>query len=267
MAGVINIVLMVLLLSFASSASAPAASLDELYPYLSVQQYRWEEFSDGRRLLEESGRLVAGGVVVGAKTERSLTFRGKFELFGGSVDYDGETQGPDPIPVATDVTYVGMKNQFDLGYRFSRPSVTVEPFAGIAHRWWLRDLEDSESSTGIAVSGYSELWQTGYGRLGARGRYHPPAPVSLFVEAGLLYPFYTGNRVDFEGYGSTTFRPRGRASAFAEAGARWRDLKLSLHYEGFRWSASPVEGVGSQFFFQPRSEADIYGLSIGWALR
>lgn len=267
MAGMINAIILVLLLSFACPVSAPAASLDELSPYLSLQQYRWEEFGEGRRLLEESGQLIAGGVVVGAKTGQSLTLRGRFELFGGSVEYDGETQGGDPIPVETDVNYFGMKNQFDLGYRISRPTVSIEPFAGVAHRWWLRDLEDSYSSTGVAVSGYTEVWQTGYARVGARGRYHPPAPVSLFVEAGALYPFYTGNRVDFEGYGDTTFRPDGRVSAFGEAGAQWRELKLSLHYEGFRWSESPVKAVGSQFFFQPRSEADIFGLSIGWAFR
>jgi hypothetical protein len=256
-----------LFLSLPCAGNAAAASLDELSPYLTIQKYQWEEFGEGRRLLEESGQLVAGGVVVGGKTDGSLTFRGKFEIFGGSVEYDGETQGPDPIPVETDVNYFGMKNQFDLGYRFSRPALSVEPFAGVAHRWWLRDLEDSRSASGTAVSGYTEVWQTGYGRVGARGRYHHPAAVTLFLEAGALYPFYTGNSVDFADSGTTTFHPRGELSAFAEAAAQWKQLKLSLHYEGFRWSKSPVKAVGSDFFLQPRSQADIYGMSIGWAFR
>lgn len=262
-----KVILLALFISLSCAVPASAASLEEMTPFLSGQRFTWEEHSDGRRLLKESGQLFSGGVVVGAATDFSLTLRGKAEIFGGQVDYDGETQAPDPFPVQTEVNYFGFRNQFDLGYRLLSGNLQVEPFSGVGHRWWLRDLENSTSTTGQSVSGYTEMWQTGYGRLGARGRYQIPSGVSLFAEGGAIYPFYTGNTVDFVGSGETTFRPRSKVSGFAEAGASWRRLKLSVYYEGFRWRESPVKAVGNQFFFQPESSSDILGLNLGWTFR
>ncbi|OGU05614.1 MAG: hypothetical protein A2075_24295 [Geobacteraceae bacterium GWC2_58_44] len=260
-------ILLAVIFSICCAVSASAASLDELTPFLSGQHLVWEEFSDGRRLLKESGQLLSGGIVIGAGTEFSMTLRGKAEIFGGVVDYDGETQAPDPVPVRTQVNYFGFRNQFDLGYRVTSGTLGIEPFGGVGHRFWLRDLESSTSSTGRRVSGYTELWQTGYGRLGARGRYLAPAGVSIFAEGGAMHPFYTGNTVDFVGSGTTTFRPRGKWSGFAETGATWRQLKVALFYEGFRWSKSPEKPVGDKRFFQPESSSDLLGMSLGWAFR
>lgn len=273
-------IVVAVLLSLCCALPASAASLEEITPYLSVQQYTWEEFSEGRRLLKESGQLVSAGILVGASTDFSLTLRAKAELFGGTVDYDGETQAPNPLPVETDVNYFGVRNEVDFGYRttFYRTASTsspgtgseelrFEPFAGLGYRWWLRDLEDSTASTGQRVSGYTEEWLSGYGRLGARGSYRPGPTVSLFAEGGALYPFYTGNTVDFVGSGETTFRPRGRVSGFAEAGVSWRQLRISFNYEGFRWGRSPVKRVGNSGFLQPQSTSDLMGLSVGWNFR
>lgn len=260
-------ILLAVILSICCAIPASAASLEELTPFLSVQQYTWEEFSDGRRLLKESGQLVSGGLLVGAGSDHSLTLRARGELFGGVVDYDGETQAPDPVPVETEVNYLGVRTHFDLGYRVPSGELRIEPFGGLGYRWWLRDLEDSRASTGQRVSGYTESWLSWYGRLGARGSYLTSAGLSLFAEGGALYPFYTGNTVDFVGEGKTTFRPQGRLSGFAEAGASWRELRLSLYYEGFRWGRSPVKLVGIQGFLQPESTSDILGLSLGWNFR
>jgi len=264
-------ILLATLLFICCGLPASAASLEELTPFFSVQRYTWEEFGGGRRLLKESGELFSGGVLVGLSTDFSMTLRAKAELFGGVVDYDGETQAPNPLPVETEVNYVGVKGEFDFGYRASYQALSVEPFAGLGYRWWLRDLEDSTAVTRagipVPVSGYTENWFTGYGRLGARGSYRASAELSLFAEGGALYPFYTGNTVDFVGSGETTFRPRGRVSGFAEAGAYWRQLRLALYYEGFRWDRSPAKSVGDFFFLQPESTSDIYGLSVGWNFR
>jgi hypothetical protein len=259
--------LLAMLMSICCAFPAAAASLEEVTPYFSVQHYTWEEFNNGRRLLKESGELVAAGVLVGASTDSSVTLRAKAELFGGVVDYDGETQAPNPIPVQTDVNYFGVRNEFDLGYRAASGPLRIEPFAGLGYRWWLRDLEDSTAATGQPVSGYTEDWLTGYGRLGARGSYRPSDLVALFAEGGALYPFYTGNTVDFVGAGKVTFRPRGKVSGFAEAGAAWRYLRLSLYYEGFRWGKSPVKSVAGVGFLQPESTSDVLGVTLGWNFR
>lgn len=246
---------------------ASAASLDEVTPYFSSQYFTWEEHSDGRRILKERGPLFSGGILLGGITDFSLTLRGKAALFGGVVDYDGETQKPNPVPVRTDVAYFGTLQQFDVGYRFSSGNVRVEPFAALGYRWWLRDLHNATSVTGQPVSGYTEWWQVGYGRLGARGRYLMQSGVSVFAEGGATYPFYVANSVIFASSGTTTFRPVGELSGFAETGIAWSKLKLTLSYEGLRFSQSPVKFADNRYFLQPDSSSDIFGVSLGWAFR
>ena len=246
-----------------------AAPLDELTPYLSGQHLTWSESAAGRRLLKESGALFSGGILAEFVTPPaasvSLTLRGREELFGGVVDYAGETQAPNPVPVNTEVSYLGTRQELDLGCRYSADSWNLEPFGGAGYRWWLRELHNSSSATGDPVSGYTEYWQTAYLRMGARGRYRDPSGVSFFAEGGAKYPFYTGNSVDFAGSGVTTFRPGAEWSGFAEAGASYRHLRLALSYEGFRFSTSPLVQIGTKAFFQPESSSDIFGLSLGWA--
>jgi hypothetical protein len=254
-------------LSLGSALPSFAATFDELTPFLSSQYFTWREYREGRRLLRESGPLFSGGVTVGAVTDFGLTLRGKSEIFGGEMDYNGQTQAMNPVPVRTDVVYFGTREEFDLGYRFRYPSARIEPFAGIGYRWWLRDLHDSSSATGEPVSGYTESWQTAYGRFGARGRYETPSGLTLFAEGGAKYPFYTGNSVDFAFAGVTTFRPGGKWSAFGETGLLYRRVKVAVTYEGFRYSQSPLKVVGAARYFQPESSSDIVGLSLGWAFR
>jgi hypothetical protein len=248
-------------------SAVSAASLDLLTPYLSGQYFTWQEHSDGRTIVKESGPLFSAGVLAGAVTDFRMTLRGKGELFLGEVGYDGETQGGDPVPVHTDVFYFGATHQLDLGYRASTGRLNVEPFAGAGYRWWLRNLQDTRSATGVPVSGYSELWQTAYTRVGVRGRYLTSSGTSLYLEGGGKYPFFTGNSVDFTGFGTTTFRPAGRWSGFADAAIEWERLRLTLIYEGFRFSQSPIKRIGTRLFYQPDSSSDTIGLSVGWSFR
>ena len=244
-----------------------AASFDELTPYLSGQHFNWKEYSDGRRLLKESGALYSGGILVGGVTDFAMTLRGRAEIFGGEVGYDGETQAPGSDPVRTDVTYFGTRQEFDLGYRISFGGNRIEPFVGLGYRWWLRGLQDSTSESGEPASGYTEWWQTAYARAGARWRHLWPSGAALNGEAGARYPFYTGNSVDFTNSGVTTFRPGGKLSGFAEGGVTYSRFKLNFFYEGLRFSQSSKKLVGTQYFFQPESSSDTFGLSVGWAFR
>ena len=248
-----------------------AGSLDELIPYLSGQYFTWSEFGGGRRLLKESGPLFSQGLLAGflypLQSSSSLALRVRGEFFGGIVNYDGETQ--EQVPVKTEVSYLGTRQEFDLGYRYSAASFHLEPFAGLGYRWWLRGLQDATSATGEAVSGYTEYWRTGYLRLGARGVYRPDSGASFFAEAGVKYPFYTANSADPFGTGSNTFRPGGLWSGFAESGVSYRHLRFAFSYEGFRFSQSPALLVVHKglrdLLMQPESSSDIFGLNIGWS--
>uniref|UniRef100_C6E0U7 Uncharacterized protein n=1 Tax=Geobacter sp. (strain M21) TaxID=443144 RepID=C6E0U7_GEOSM len=257
--------LLALLLWAFCALPAAAATLEILTWYFSPQYFTWQERDNGRRLLKESGPLFSLGGAAGIVADSSFTIRGKGELFGGQVGYQGETQPPDPQPIRTDVAYFGTREEVDLGYRVSRGRGYLEPFAGLGHRWWLRELQDTSTAAGSAVKGYTELWQTAYGRLGARGELALSSGGAAFAEGGAKYPFYTGNSVDFVNGGVITFHPGAAWSGFAETGIRVGSLKLALSYEGFRFSASSPKRVQGTRYLQPESSSDIFGASLGWS--
>ncbi|WP_224984787.1 hypothetical protein [Geomonas agri] len=242
---------------------AVAGTLEELTPYFATQYFTWQESINGRRLLKEEGPLFSAGVRVGAVTDRAFTLRAKGELFGSEVRYRGETQAPDSAPVHTRVTYLGTSGEADFGYRLRSAAGDLEPFGGIGYRYWLRDLQDSNTPDGTRVSGYTETWTMGYTRVGARAA-TAAGGVKLTACGGAKYPFYVGNTVDFAGSGDTTFRPKGRWSGFAEAGARYRSLSMNLFYEGFRFHQSDLKMVQGTAYFQPDSSSDIFGMRVGW---
>lgn len=249
------------------ASPAVAATVEQLTPYFSIQHFGWQERIGGREILKESGALFSAGVVVGTVTQSPFTVRVKGELFGGKVNYRGETQAPESLPVATDVGYFGTREEVDLGYRLATARHFLEPFAGLGHRWWLRELHSSTAADGSAVSGYTESWQTVYGRLGARGQMLVSEGVTFSAEAGAKYPFYSGNSIDFADSGVTTLHPGARWSGFAEAGVGYKKAKLSLFYEGFRFSRSGTKRVQDTYYFQPASSSDIIGVGLGWAFR
>ncbi|MBU5635604.1 hypothetical protein KOM00_02545 [Geomonas sp. Red69] len=243
---------------------AAAGTMEELTPYFSTQYFTWQERINGRRLLKEEGALFSVGARVGAVIDSSFTLRGKGELFGSEVGYRGETQAPDSTPVHTRVTYLGTNAEVDLGYRLHPANIVLEPFGGIGYRYWLRDLQDSTTSDGTRVTGYTEAWNLGYCRLGARS-VASAGGVKFTAGGGAKYPFYVGNTVDFEGSGDTTFHPKGRWSGFAEAGVSYRSLTVALLYEGFRFRRSDPKMVQGTAYFQPDSSSDIFGVRVGWA--
>jgi hypothetical protein len=258
--------LLAALLVLCGALPAQAVTLEEFTPYLGGEYYNWQEFGASKRLLREEGALAKVGALA-CVVALPWTLRGRAELLGGEVDYHGETQAPQAQPVATEVDYFGTRTDLDLGYRFATGWGEAEPFLGLGFRYWLRVLDDTRTSDGRNASGYTEWWQTGYTRLGARGRWPLTPRSSLFLEGGAQYPFYAANSVDFSTTGWTTFRPRGLWSGFAETGLYWQKIRLAFFYEGFRFARSPEVTVGNMLYFQPDSSSEAFGLTVGWTFR
>ncbi|KAF0220347.1 MAG: hypothetical protein FD174_1248 [Geobacteraceae bacterium] len=276
-----HIIKIMAVLGLFAASPAFAAGLEELAVYPTFQYFTWEEFKDdGSRILKESGPLFGAGAAGRVDLyEKTLMLKFKGELFGGQVDYDGQTQqDPDPtvseLPVKTDAWYFGAKAEADLGWRFLVEKVSIEPFAGLGYRWWLRDIQGSTALDNtpqqnlVQVGGAKEIWQTLYTRFGARVDYLISDDWKVFWEAGAKYPVLNRNTAEVSGSGDVTVRPELEWSAFAEAGFKYKQFRPSFFYEGFRFSRSPSVPIGGgAAVFQPKSESDIFGVSLGWAFR
>jgi len=249
---------MILLFSLAFSISPIGHAFAGGDLYLKVESFKWEEFYNDSKLLEESGLIYGLGASARSDITKPLTFKLKAELFGGSVDYDGQTQ--DGTPVKTDTDYFGFKLEGDCGYRFMiAEGFALEPFIGVGLRWWRRDIQSTDEAIG-----YEETWRSFYARLGMRGDHTLSNQLNIFADAGVKLPIYTENEADLSivGLSKVTVEPGNEASAFAELGVQWAKFKAVVFYEGMRFSESdPDDTYG--VFIQPKSEADMFGLNVG----
>lgn len=269
-----------LFVALASPLPASASRLEEFVLYPFVQYFNWEEFdSRGNRLLEESGPLFGVGTLLRVDLrDGRLMLQAKGELFGGNVDYDGQTQN-DPvnpefseIPVKTDVDYFGTRIEGDFGVRFGEEKGSVEPFIGLGYRYWIRDLNDSvaidRNGDPVGVGGYTEEWQSLYTRWGMRGAYAFDEDFRLFAEVGGKYPIYNENTVDYFSDDDVTIKPGKNFSPFAEIGFRLDRFRATVFYEGFKFSRSPlVYAGGNDFLLQPESKSEIIGISLGYCFQ
>jgi len=268
--------------------SAPALAeprfggMTELYLYPYIQYFHWEEEDGGRKLLTESGPIFGVGTAVGLNllqtdSSGSLLLKTKGELFGGVVDYDGQTQKSiDPsqseLPVNTDVAYFGGKGEINLGWSFPAGRYSVQPFSGLGYRIWLRDLHDSTTRDGngqtLQVQGYTETWESAYTKLGLSLTHTFDSGMQMFWEGGAIYPFYNTNSVDVSGNGTVTVRPVGRWSAFGEFGVRTARIRTAIYYQGYRTAPSPAVPISTSVsLLQPRSTEDVVGVSVGYFFR
>lgn len=274
--------LTLLMLFLASPAFAGQSGLVEEWSILfpSFQYFNWEEFnSAGPRILKEEGLLVGtGGTVRLDLYVKKLILELKGELFGGDVNYNGQTQpnqnsAISERPVKTDVIYFGTKAESDLGWCYPISQVSLEPFAGLGYRWWLRMIQGSmtQDANGnpLTVGGSTEKWMSFYGRLGARAAWTFSKDCTLFAEGGGKYPFYNENEADVPGGGSVSIKPGKEWSAFGEIGVTYKRFRPSIYYEGFRFSQSPtvtvpISSTQQELLYQPRSESDIFGINFCW---
>ncbi len=269
-----GIVLLCLLLVAALPAFAAGEGKEgEFYVAPFFNYLTWKETgTSGERLVKESGPLYglrSGLTVVPFRkgSGHSLVLSGKLDLFGGVVRYDGH-QNLTNLPVSTDVDYFGARLVFDAAWALQVRRSAVGPFVGFAHRFWLRNLNNSSAVDGrgnqVPVSGASEYWNEISSRMGVRWSGIGVAPGwTLFAEGGAHYPLYTTNIVD-TGYGSVTLEPKGFWSPFAEAGLRYNRLRFAVTYEEQRYGQSPLLISGPYYVHQPASSGEYLGFSAGY---
>jgi hypothetical protein len=249
----------------------PAFSFESEHDvYGQVQSFTWKEFNDGERLLEESGPLYAVGYTGKLLFSDIVTLKPRAEVFGGEVEYDGQACNVltgECFSVESDTSYTGFKTELDVGLQFAASETfSLEPFSGLGYRWWRREIEDTDRA-----SGGTEIWRVSYWRLGLRGDYRPVEEVRTFAEFAVKLPISNEETAEdvgcFLGYcRDVDLEPGKETSYYAEAGLKYQRFKAVLFYEGLRFSESDAEPIGGGFaILQPKTEADIYGINLGWS--
>lgn len=273
-AAIITALLLMLTVALPAFA-AGEERISEFYVAPTFTYFTWKEHGTiGEQLVKETGPLFGVGsgvrtVLLRGASGQTLTLSGKLDIYGGVVNYEGHTQAPSLLPVSTDVNYFGTRLGFDMGWGLPVGGSTVGPFAGFSYRFWLRDLNSTTTADGngdlIPVAGTTEYWNELSTRIGIRWYdIRIAREWRIFAEGGAAFPVYAGNTIDLNGFGNVTVEPQGQWSAFAEAGVRYRRLKLAISFEEQRYSRSPSVFVGQYYVYQPASSGEYLGLSVGY---
>ena len=209
--------------------------------YMSPRYMAWEEFYQGSKLLRENGWILG----LGLKHEGRYVQMGA-EIYGGRLNYDGQTQAGDPVRTKTD--YAGL--QAYLG-----PRIDITDFLRVGLLYNLELWRRNIRSTSYAI-GYSEDWF-----------YHSIDPkvsikaLNLYIYS--LYRFVLGARMQANIYGVPQLEPR-RSTAY-EVGAGFRKGRMSLefYYSYLRFRQSEPKRAGTSYVLQPTSVRELYGFRFG----
>ena len=148
----------------------------------------------GRSLNRETG-FMPGFTVAASQPYRSIHNTAEFSLYGGDVDYDGETQAGQPHQTTTAETI------YRLLYRLSwSPEDSEGAFYGKAYwQQWDRDIQPNDG-----VSGLFERYQWWTVEAGVQVPFIKDEKHRLLLELGMLTTFNGTIMVDLDaaGYGS-----------------------------------------------------------------
>jgi hypothetical protein len=232
--------------------AAAAASSDNSHEsswYYRLDTFHWNERSNGADFVNEYGPISTVGYV-----HRSGVERYRFELFGGTVAYDGallswDGQPSEPYHQSFGTNYLGGRTEYDL---------LVEPTAwskarlvlGVGTRFWMRDL----------LGSYQEFWWTLYPYVGLETKdSNEPGPQFFgSVRAGIT-PLTFQFCPDFFGEASVVY-PRCGVTGQMELGVRFQKFSASAFLEAFTWGQSAdVDGSN-----QPASRMLTIGGKLGY---
>jgi len=223
-----------------------------------VDYFTWKEFIKSAEVVEETGPLVAVGYL-----REGLHSRIRAELFGGNVNYDGETM--DGVPLYSDTGYFGGRFDVDLLVRDPRPRGFVEFFAGLGTRVWQRDLKSGWDESGRAVISYQEDWWTVYftGGLSVSRAITPTWELYATARAGLT--IFTRQQVSlWDDY----LEPRAGFTGAMEFGLRGKNLAVAVRMETMAWDESHSVATYADGYwwevYQPESEMSTIGLSLAY---
>lgn len=254
---------------------ATAAPAERVRVYGGVEAFNWQEFDqDGVKLLEESGPLFSVGVRVDP-TPNKLSPWVRAELFGGAVDYDGQRQNGEPVQDRTG--YFGSDARIGLAlpvYKVDGGNAALCAILGGGARNWIRSLGLDDDEGG----GYDEFWTVLHGRAGLGWFALRGKELAWYAEAGLSYPFYALNRIEFDTdeLGEEELEPEGAPGFYAETGLTRGRLFVAAFLETERFDKSddvnrvvPVDDGSDRTVtltvFQPESERVTVGLRAGVA--
>lgn len=249
-------------------ALVPVPGVADLDLHGGLEYFRWREFDlDNARLLTEGGYRKVLRVHWTQPKAVGLLFGYRGKLYQGEVDYDGAYL--DGTPLKTDTTYSGIASEGVLIFRRELGAGTLDTELSLGLDVWERAIYNPS-----LARDQREDYQIFYTRVGAR--LNAPPDRGWHGGAGLKLTLYNREDAHFTEDlpvdKNPALHPGRSTTVYADLGYRFsRAWGIVGYYDGYRFkrsdfvqltSGGAVYPSAGSVWFQPKSELDVYGVSL-----
>ena len=229
--------------------------------------FNYQEFDQNDVLLDKEQGVLPGIKLSYADVTERDTLKFNASLYGGRVDYDGQTQSGIPHQTETD------EQLFKLGISYFQHRVIHFPglfFAGLHYWYWDRDIQTRNNIlAGGPVQGLHELYSWYETELGLKFI----SDSSYWLELSVMYNFNPKMEL-FLPSGDVAFKLKSRPGYRIRAGKTWANnasmtTNISLFAEYWEFGRSEPVSVADFFgspndLFEPDSETFNSGLEFSF---
>lgn len=236
-----------------------------------IEHFSWKEFdSTGQQVLEEMGYRAVFRLHLNQVRNDQFLLGYSGKLYGGIVNYNGETQDVPHIPVNTDTRYLGLQNEGLIARRYTLASgLLLDLNAGLGWDFWRRNIRNPFSDS-YQIESYSIF----YLKAGPGLSYPFGHNQSISIDFGGKLPFYTFENAYLNTLGydqNPLLHPGLRGSLYLNAGYRINnDFEILAEYDTYRFVQSQQELVSKNgllyLVFQPESSMDLIGIQIRYRI-
>ena len=218
-----------------------------------MESFRWEESTTPA--VEESGLRFTLELNWQQTKQPGLSAEYQLKFYRGDVDYTGATLFGG-TPLSGESRYRGWSNEVRAVWRSQSP---VDFVMALGYDQWERRFPQTAQE---------EDYNVIYARLGVA--FNSVAKVGVLGSLGAKYPLWTRENAHFESIGAITnprLRPGKDVSFYGTIGYRFNpNWDVLAYYDSYRFKESNVVAVvfpaGTAGFFQPKSDMDVFGLTI-----
>lgn len=164
---------------------------------VALMSFDYAEYRENNAFLDGETGFIPGIIVNRKQHHEGIYSELVGQLYGNTIDYDGQTQSD--IPLTTKSDAVIFDTHFKLGIHLSEVE-NHGVYAGLGYRYWLRNIRSGYDINGNSVAGLFEEYYWFYGILGYTASYVVSENVNVGFDIRYTQMINAKMDINFLGY-------------------------------------------------------------------
>lgn len=196
-----RLVNLLLSLGLLMGISCPAASTGSYFQLgINAADFSYRETNDQGTELNREDAMLPGLAIRHVSQRDQFATVLQLQINNGIANYDGETQGGDPLTTKTDESIIAVEASIHTPVNLNLLA-REQAFAGIGHRYWSRSIRRTTMTSEL-----DERYRWAYWFLGASADLVVAHGWSSGIDVRLLYPLNPIIEVDISGFDTVSLQ-------------------------------------------------------------